>query len=369
MRNFCYIQQIERLLSIENADKIEIAKIKGWNIVVEKGVYKPGDTCVYFEIDSFIPESIPFFSFLSKYSHVKTDATGLRGYVIKTVKLRGVVSQGLIVPLDELIDKGLLEYRQYWLEEGVSDQLGIKLYERPENPTLRVQPGGSFPSFIPKTDVDRLQNHIEYFDTLKDMQFEVTEKLDGTSCTIYYWGNDGFSCQGVCSRNYDVSYTENVYTAIEKKYNIIERIKRTARNLAIQGEIVGPGIQNNLYRLTTHAFYVFDIYDIDKKTHLSPVERLEVFHLLNSVDTSPLLQHVPVVFTICHAFKDAFTNMEDALDFAARTLPCSKITPSWTTVEGFVFKSIGLDAKHDRVTFKVINNEYLLNSKFVGLRF
>ena len=366
MRKICYVQKVEQLIPIDGADRIEIAKIKGWNVVVQKNSFNIDDMCVYFEIDSFIPKEIEYFSFLSKYNPIKKDLFGEEGYVIKTIKLKGVISQGLVIPIKELICNNLLEDREYKIEEDVSSQLKIKIYERPEervsnNFESTNQP---FPTFIPKTDVERLQNTIEYFKELKEMSFEITEKLDGTSCTIYYYNDGNTISKGVCSKNLNVTDSDNIYSFVNTKYRILDKLEKLNRNLAIQGEIVGHGIQKNPYRLSELQFYVFDVYDIDRRRYLFPNERRELINTyFDTYSIGIPVKHVPCVSLYSYVFKDVFKTIDDALKFVKTELKHSKISHLCKTIEGMVFKSNSLDKKSNRVTFKIINNDYLLKEE------
>jgi len=184
MRKLATIRYISELKPIEGADLIEIAVVDGWNCVIKKGDFEVRQMCIYFEIDSFLPIH-PVFEFLRKNSYKKMDDK--EGFRLKTIKLKGVYSQGLLVPIKTLVDCGLLKERSFYVSEDLTQELGIKLYE-PSVPTqLSGSVKGNFPSFLIKTDEERVQN-LEYHKLLQQ-EYYVTEKLDGSSITIYLKSN------------------------------------------------------------------------------------------------------------------------------------------------------------------------------------
>ena len=205
-RKLASIRKISNIQPIEGADKIELVTVDGWKVVVAKDVgHKIGDLVIYCEIDSFLPIK-PEFEFLRKSSYKKMgDQEGFR---LKTIKLRGVTSQGLILPLSVLEGDDEMKIgisKQPWgdqlqlgpydntlvLEVGadVTEHLGIVKYEPPIPAELAGKVKGLFPSFLRKTDEERIQNLSDQYDELKTHTYYVTEKLDGSSATFYY--NDG----------------------------------------------------------------------------------------------------------------------------------------------------------------------------------
>ena len=193
MRKLASIQQIRDIQPIPNADAIEVVIINGWQVVAKKGEFKIGELCVYFEIDSFLPIK-PEFEFLRKSCYKKM-ADGSKGFRLKTIKLRGQISQGLALPFDLFINT-----KAAFVEIGqdVTELLQVKKYEMPIPPALQGFAKGNFPSFIRKTDQERVQNiWYKLNEKYNHINFEVTLKLDGTSATYYY--RDGEI--GVCSRN------------------------------------------------------------------------------------------------------------------------------------------------------------------------
>lgn len=336
MRKLASIKVIEEINPIEGADAIDLASIGGWNVVVKKGEHLPGDKIVYFEIDSFIPEHLAPFLGGGKPA---TTYEGIQGFRLKSKKMRGALSQGLILTLKDCqIFENLPE------DFDLTDRLGIKKYEKPlPRGSNNCSPKGNFPSFIPKTDQERIQNLKRDFESYKAMNlsFEVTEKLDGTSCTFY--SKDGVF--GVCSRNFDLEFDgSNFYWQMFEKYKIKEIFESIqGRNFAIQGEIIGEGIQGDQYQLKDKQFFVFDIYDIDSKNYLNSKDRLK-FCEKNK------LQHAPVI-----SYSQTLQgDMRDILDLAdGQSLLNNSLR------EGLVFKCLADTTK----TFKAISNKWLLKNE------
>jgi hypothetical protein len=343
MRKMATIRKIDALRPIEGADTIECAIVGGWTVVAKKGEYTAGDLAVYCEIDSFIPTAIA--PFLTKAGQYPKTFEGVEGERLRTMKLRGQLSQGLLLPLsvltmvDSLLFEGL----------DVSIPLGIIKYEAPVPAQLAGEVRGMFPSFMPKTDQERIQNlsaEFAQWQTNK-LTWEVTEKLDGASMTVYVNGDD----HGVCSRNLNLKDTEgNSLWKVAHRDQITSAIFESGRNLAIQGEIVGEGIQGNAYKIKGQSFYVFDIYDIDAGRYLNPVERKEFCDLYG-------IMHVPVLAYKAELYDTlGIATIEQVLKFAEAKSVMGDITGPER--EGLVFKC------HEReVSFKAISNKFLLKTK------
>lgn len=355
MRKLASIRRIDDIQPIPGADAIDVATIGGWNVVVKKGEFAVGELVVYFEIDSWIPHEIA--PFLSKGQEPRT-YEGVKGERLKTVKLRGQVSQGLILPLPGSLlisDCGNFVLNEdtmdiFGVDHDFTDFLNVKKYEKPVSVSLAGFARGNFPTFIPKTDQERIQNLKRDLGdwVAAKLYWEVTEKLDGTSVTIYKnsaLADEGKEPLGVCSRNLDLKDTEgNVYWNVAKAFDVHAILLRDGRNLAIQGEIIGLGIQGNQYKLDRQVFYVFDIYDIDARRYFTPVERRE-FCLRHG------LNHVPV-----HSLSFVITehNIPKLLDMAE----------GWSYLndsqrEGLVFKC-NIDPS---ISFKAISNKWLLKNE------
>lgn len=131
VRKLVSFKVVEKIKSIENADAIELVCFGGWQVVVKKDEFKVGDKVIYFEIDSFLPKGIKQFAFLVEKSSKKaldTKGNEVVGHVLKTIRLRGAISQGLVLsPKD--FDKELNTQKD--LEDYFYNELGVFKYEKP----------------------------------------------------------------------------------------------------------------------------------------------------------------------------------------------------------------------------------------------
>jgi RNA ligase (TIGR02306 family) len=338
MRKMATIRKIDALRPIPGADAIECAIVGGWTCVVKKGEYTVGDLAVYCEIDSFIPTAIA--PFLTKPGHYAKTFEGVEGERLRTVKLRGQLSQGLLLPLKELYGP-LRGLNNHFEGQDVSENLGILKYEAPIPASLAGEVKGMFPSMIPKTDQERVQNLTADLEQWKaeELTWEVTEKLDGSSMTAYVIDGD----VGVCSRNLDLKHnTDNSLWRAAYKYELPAKLANIGRNIAIQGEIVGNGIQGNMYKMRDQDFYVYDIYDIDAGCYFTPAERLAMANELG-------LNHVPVLAPAVNLDR---TDMDQILKFAEGE---TTLLTSNCQREGVVYK-----CNEKQVSFKAISNNFLL---------
>ncbi len=345
-RKLATIRKIAEIKPIEGADRIVAYRVDGWWVVDSIGKYNVDDLVTYLEVDSFVPTTIA--PFLTKPGHFPKTFEGIEGERLKTIRLKGQLSQGLLLPISEDTRKGA----GILLDEGldVTDHLGILKYEKPLPAQLAGMAKGNFPSFIPKTDQERIQNCTRAFEKWKtdSTEWEISEKCDGSSMTVYINHNEldeeGAPKHGVCSRNLDLKFDENnSFWQAEQKYNLINKIKDTGRSLAIQGELVGEGIQGNSYKLTGREFYCFDIYDIDKREYLLPMERIGLCEQLK-------IQHVPIVdlnakIALHETVADLLKEAEGKSDIGAKP-----------EREGWVFKSM----TEPDVSFKVVSNRWLM---------
>jgi RNA ligase (TIGR02306 family) len=335
VRKLASVRKISSLSPIDGADKIEVATIDGWKVVVAKDVgHKVGDLVVYCEVDSFLPIK-PEFEFLRKSSYKKM-SDGTEGFRLKTIRLRGVVSQGLVLPLS------IIEYTNVEFEVGmdVTNLLGIVKYEPPIPAELAGKVKGLFPSFLRKTDEERIQNLSSEYELFKENTFYVTEKLDGSSAT-FYLNNDVF---GVCSRNLELLETEgNTFWRVARELDLENRLREYGHNLSIQGELIGEGIQGNPYKIKGQTVRFFNLFDIDLQEYHSLSVFKETMRVLG-LDTVPILDT---------SFKLPET-IDELLKYSEQK---SVLNPNFDR-EGVVIRST--DRK---ISFKVISNKFLINEK------
>lgn len=363
-RKLASVREVTDIRLIPDADAIECAIVGGgWPVVVKKGDFQVGDLAIYFEIDSWIPHELA--PFLSKGKEPR-EYNGVKGERLKTVRLRGQVSQGLLLRFSDISPSfyvvslaepyGGREFLRVdqcvWGEgEDFTLEFGIQKWEAPIPACLAGQVRGNFPSFLVKTDQERCQNIVdEIFERHKGETYEVTLKLDGSSCTIYVKDGD----IGVCSRKLDLEETEgNSFWKAARDQGIIDALleynKRTNHNIALQSELCGQGIQGNQEGIKGQRLYLFDIFDIDNQTYMKPGARA---NLLNEylVPLGANLTHAPVLHpAMC--VTDSFANLDELLAYADGP----SMNPN-VKREGLVLKS-----NDSEFSFKAISNEWLLS--------
>jgi len=332
-RKLASIQLIKELTPISGADAILCAKVLGWECVVKKSEFKVGDKAVYFEIDSVLPID-------SWNDHLRKEAD--KKLRVKTIRLRGQLSQGLAMPLS------ILPQGEYEVGQDVTQLIGVEKYEPVVPAHLTGTVKGNFPSFLHKTDETRLQSEPAVLQEAMDKKLILvgTLKMDGTSFTAYRRDSDF----GVCSRNLDLKETEdNAHWKIARKLKIEEILRKENRNLCIQGEMVGPGIQANRLGLKEVELYLFNLFDIDSGKYFGYAE-LREFCKKHELKIVPLVGHND--FTSWGA-----TTVDRMID-AASQLDYDNGTPA----EGVVWRALietYSDVLKGRFSFKVISNRYL----------
>lgn len=406
-RKLVTIRKINAIDPIENADAIEVATVDGWNVVIKKGEFSPTNFCVFFEIDSFLPADNPLFGFLIR-NGTKKDENGVERIRLRTVKLRGQISQGLALPIDIIstetisaiaeelgikesdgVERFFKVFRA--LEEsrdGIEQYLNVTKYERPDERNGgtgagKAKTAGNFPIVIPKTDEDRVQNIFGKFSqTMGGVPFRKSLKLDGSSQTIAFFNNPDFFVDKVdedvvvwdeesqelkvteikpypfqweegqivvCSRNLALKFDESAaFWKAALKDDIPARLKQYCednnRQLALQGECMGPGIQGNRENLEEHTFYCFRIWDVDAQNFLDDADFIEVTARLG-------IEIVPQGEVV--NFFDVYSSIKEALESADHA---SIVHP---IAEGDVYKST-VKVNGQTIHFKVINNKFLL---------
>jgi RNA ligase (TIGR02306 family) len=352
VRKLASIRKITDILPIENADAIEVAVVDGWSVVTKKGEYQPGDLAVYFEIDSFVPEHLA--PFLTKGNAKAKEYEGIIGNRLRTVKLRGQVSQGLLLGLrDPNVYKALLGLNDVYEGLDVTEQLGIVKYEPPIPACLAGEVEGMFPSFISKTDQERVQNIIDRKDLLVGT-WELTLKLDGSSMTMFTREGE----VGVCSRNLwlkdNAANDGNTLVQFARGIDYTRTLPDVADlvgfDFALQGEIMGPGIQKNREKFAKHRFFVFDVYNISESRYCNVEQRKEVLDIINIY--APQIEHVLVIFS-------KFTVTEDNADLDMFLRMAERPSINHKIAEGIVWKNLNNGDK----SFKVISNYFLLKEE------
>jgi RNA ligase (TIGR02306 family) len=335
MRQLTSIQIIRDILPHNNADTLEIAKVLGWTLCVMKDQFKKDQRVVFVEPDAILPEGQPAWEFMRA-----------RGFRIKTIKLRGVISQGLVFPLS-ILPEGNYEDGQY-----VDEILGITQYQPYTPAQLAGEVKGSFPDFLFKSDEIRIQAVPELLDKHQDKKFYVSEKCDGSSMTVFL--NNGVF--GVCSRNLELRETEgNSFWKVARELDLENRMATFVLNsgayllnFSLQGELVGPGVQGNKYKLDKLTFLIFNVFDIDRRRFLNYTDFRDVIHNLD-------LTYVPL---ISYDFLLPKT-VDDLIEYSKGK---SLLNPT-VHREGIVLRPLVEEYSEDlrgRLSFKTINPDFLL---------
>lgn len=351
MRKLASIQKIETIEPIPKADAIERAKILGWWVVVKKGQFQVGDRIVYCEIDSLLPERQDF-EFLRKSCFRAAIMGGdnqviqRAGFRIRTVCLRGQVSQGICFPLDILPAGSPTD-----IGTDVTDLLGIIKYDPPVPSCLSGKVKGMFPTLFPKTDEIRAQVLEGVIARHTGKQFGFTEKLDGSSCTVFVLGDQA----GVCGRTlwFDESIKGNTMCDVAMEMGLFDKLRalqaKTGKWHALQGEIVGPGIQGNRYALPKARLFFFNILEISEDQGYRYLNREE----LAAVAAELEIECVPQLDTI---------TLNHTVDQLVELSRGPSIVNPKVPREGIVLRPLVEENDHEmgRLSFKVINPDFLL---------
>lgn len=347
MRKLASIQRILDLTPIENADRIELASVLGWQVIVGKGIYKVGDLAVFFEIDA-VPPATPVFEWL--WAPLAAPTPSFR---IRTKKMKGVISQGILVPLSELVEMQELADVPEEEHEGldVTELLGVTKYEPKPKLQSNGKPGeppyGAFAADVPKTDEERIQSiGTKIFEEMAGEPYVITEKADGTSATFAFDADGVFRVYG---RNWEIKPGDNHYWNVARLHKIEDALRYSrahGNDWALQGEIVGPGIQKNRYELKQHELRAFTLHDkqLGRRGHVELVGFCDYWK-------------IPMCRTITSG--DSFAYTQDELLKLAE----GKYEGTKNEREGIVVRP--LTPKHSRIlggslSFKVISNRYLL---------
>lgn len=273
MRKLASIRTINQVRPIPEADLIEAVRVDGWWFVAKKGEFKVGDMGVYFEIDSFLPGSDPRFSFLANKFITFRDVQGAR---IRTMTMKGQLSQGLMMPLSvfpEIVNPHD--------GDNVTELLGITKWEPQIPAELSGSVKGGLPYGIPVTDEERIQNlHNDIPTKIAGKTFEKSVKLDGSSMTVYRYSPE--NDEGVAGRNWNFRPTvENTLWSVANRKRLHKALAHLNLDVALRGEIMGPGIQENNEKLHRHDFFLFNIWDIKEHRPYTPDERNETLKRIN----------------------------------------------------------------------------------------
>ena len=346
MRKLASVQRIWKIEPIDGADRIELAYVLGWQCVVNRGQFRPMDLAVYFEIDSFLPIR-PEFEFMRTSSYRKTDIMG-EGFRLRTMKFRGQISQGLLLPISEFSE--IAED----IEPGsdVTEILGVRKWEIEEKATTGGTVIGSLPIDVPHTDETRIQAEPDLIMDFAGLEYYISTKMDGSSHSVSI-DEDGFHVTGHNyeyrddgkSAFYELVKRDDIETGIRRYYE-----ENNLQLLTVQGEFCAPGIQKNRLKLSRPEWYVFTIRVDGKRVGLKKMQ--EICDELN-------LQMVPIE-EIGTDLPSRYPTVEALLERADGEYP------KGGRKEGIVIRPTE-PVYNDRISaalsMKVVNNKYLLKNE------
>jgi RNA ligase (TIGR02306 family) len=323
------IEVISELKPHSNADRLELAKVMEWQSVVKKGDFGVGDLVVFVVIDTVLPAA-DWSSFLSR------DGKPIR---LKTVKLRGEFSQGVVFPLSILPES----HRELPIGSEVADVLGITKYEKPIPAQLAGLMKGDFPfNVVAKTDEDNALSNPDIVETvLAHDSIDVTMKLDGSSVTIVYDVNKGI--RDVCSRNLSLKETDGNAFWIATRKLTLEALDRIGDGtIVIQGELMGPGIQGNQLKLAAPEIHIFQV-----SYNGTFLDRANLVTIVTSIGSHlvPLIYSGPV---------KTLQELKDLAD--------AQKLPNGSPAEGIVVRpshTPSFEKSRRPMGFKIINRNYI----------
>lgn len=321
-----FVVKVMELLPLDGRDDIELASIKGWKCIVKKDVFAVGDLAVY----------------VAMGYKVKGQSLG------RMFAMGGVISQGALLPMKCLVDKGYTDLTKFAENDSVAMELSVtKHIPFEERGQYKKSNHAEFPDYVPKTESIRLQHDPAlFFAAIQDKDIVITRKEDGCSST-YIYNNGKFV---MCGRNYiwkasDIKEQPD-YFLMEDKYDLKRKMTKLKRNIAIQAEIIGPKINGNRMQLKDKLLHVFDVFDIDQQQYLGYDEMCTVCAALG-LATVPLLYRGPASGAVTSLTVEAFLALAEAQEYAPG-LPA----------EGIVVRSDDPRWRQRRVIFKLISNVY-----------
>lgn len=342
MRNMVTVQTVSEISPILEADRIEVVRVLGWNVVVSKDTFSVGDKVAYFEIDSFLPESDPRFAAFQargQNSLVTESGETILGHVLRTARMRGIFSQGLVMGLDEL---GFTLSEISELEEGsdISERVGVVKWDEPVPETEGII-GEFHRTWMHKTGADRVQNLAAYWSEILKHEWEATVKVDGESHSLL---NDGENVR-IFGHNWELDSSKTHAYTVAEKWGLVEAIKRHPK-MTIQFEYAGPGIHKNRQKLTEKRPFVFSVSIEGKRLPRNewPLEVLKAATpvLPDMVPTGALDEMIEKV----SGLRGNIT--KDALDEGVVFQNISENPPLWLS---------------SNLNFKIISNKYLVKNK------
>lgn len=262
------IEEISELRSHSNADRLLIASLKGlgFQFIVAKDLWKVGDKCLYFPLDAILPEQLLIALKL------EGKLAGGKKNRVKTIKLRGEISQGLVGPLSLL--EGLEP--DHWTPEEITKFLGVEKYE-PEINLPRSLDGRlvELPPGVGIYDIENCERYPAALQSLLEQPVLITEKVEGSHFAVAVIDGKTWICQRRFALEPVPDKPEHFFWEVAKKEGLIEFANTLAeefktQHLILRGEILGPNIQSNIYYLSERKVLFFDL-QVDQRYVDAPV--------------------------------------------------------------------------------------------------
>ena len=305
--------RIDDVMPIDGADRIEAAMVGGWTVVIGKGEYQQGDPAVYFEIDTLLPQGDERYAFIQD-DHPKemvVDGVVKRGHVLRTRRMRGVYSQGLLMKPEAVLPSSIPSYA-YWdmcdRKANVTSLCGVCEYV-PMQPLNAGFLGKYDPYIGPRTDAERAQNvDKDTWNLIKRSRYEVSVKVDGMSVSMLY--DDRVNRFRMYSHNNELDLDSPGIPKIAyetAKAQGLVGFCEANHMVTLQAELCGPKIQGDRLGLGKHRLFVFSIWDIRNAEYVS-------FCSFDGYDHGDKVQgsYVPVIDT--GVLLDQFATPSDFLE-------------------------------------------------------
>lgn len=251
-RRLVTIETLTRVEPIPGADAIEAAQVRGWTVVVGKGQFAPGDRVVYIEVDAALPLDDPRFAFLGERS--TRQFAGRAVHVLKTARLRGVYSQGIVFALADFP-----ELADAPAGADLDALVSVTKFEPP--PPSGMAALGPFPGFLQKTDAERVQNLDEAaWEFIQGQRgaWLPTEKVDGSSLTAWRTADGVLHIAG---RNWELDPDKaGAHGVAVTRHELSEHLEP---GQWLQAEVAGIGVQGNPLQLPVTRLVAFGLGTFD----------------------------------------------------------------------------------------------------------
>ena len=361
MRDLASVCTIEKVWALEGKDKVQGASFKenSYEVMVSKDI-QPGMLVAFIQEGAILPE-INAWEWLRKRCY-RENLNGFNGFLIKPQKFAGIKSWGLAVPLDELPIADERVINNLKPGDDLTDLLEIRKYEPEEDASPRTsskkaypkwvkfclshvltrwigriwqkchqKSAGGFPTnLISKSDETTIQNMKGVLEKFSESKVDITAKLEGQSFTVVpVFGKCGFIVKKkevvgayVCSRNNAYKIEDNsIFWDMMRKYDIVRKMKEIWKTehkaYILQGEQVGPNIQDNIYDFKQNHWYIFTVKDYATLKQLPYEGQVKVADKFG-------MRVVPLLWT--GTLKEVMPDVNAAVAFAEKA--------SWEPIDG-----------------------------------